>query len=39
MVNDHGDRKSLGLLPFQMVFLWLVNGGDPNYLLLPGSLT
>ena len=35
MVNNHGDRfcpKFLGLFPLQMVFSWLVNGGDPNYL-------
>ena len=36
MVNNHGDRKShkdrvVG--PFQMAFLWLINGGDPNHLL------
>ena len=23
----------IGLIPFQMGFLWLINGGDPNYLL------
>ena len=37
MVNNHGDRKSpkdLGLWdPFQMAFLCLINGGDPDYLL------
>ena len=31
MVNNHGDRKSpkdrVGLDPFQMAFLWLINGG------------
>ena len=37
MVSNHGDRccpQDLGLWdPFQMAFLWLINGGDPNYLL------
>ena len=23
----------VGLFPFQMAFLWLINRGDPNYLL------
>ena len=23
----------VGLFPFQMAVLWLINGGDPNYLL------
>ena len=25
--------QDLGLLPFQMVFPWLIIAGDPNYLL------
>ena len=27
--------QDLGVVehPFQMAFLWLINGGDPNYLL------
>ena len=24
----------IGLFPFQMAFSWLINGGDPNYLLI-----
>ena len=36
MVNNHGDRfrlQFLGLFPLQMAFSWLINGGDPNYVL------
>ena len=29
--NHHGDRWLWD--PLQMPFLWLINGGDPNYLL------
>ena len=35
--HNHGDRccpRRIGLWdPFQMAFLWLINGGDPNHLL------
>ena len=37
VVNNHGDRfrpLRIGLFPFQMAFSWLINGGDPNYLLI-----
>ena len=37
MVSNHGDRfrpLRIGLWdPLQMAFSWLINGGDPNYLL------
>ena len=31
--------QDLGLLPLQMAFSWLINGGDPNYLpgYIPGT--
>ena len=39
--HNHGDRccpLSVGLWdPFQMVFPWLINGGDPNYLRYLGA--
>ena len=37
VVNNHGDRccpLRIGLWdPLQMAVSWLINGGDPNYLL------
>ena len=33
MVTGSCCPLTIGLFPFQMAFLWLVNGGDPNYLL------
>ena len=37
VVSKHGDRfrpLRIGLWdPFQMAVSWLINGGDPNYLL------
>ena len=42
MANKHvGDRKSPrpGVVPLpSMAFLWLINGGDPNYLQVPGMI-
>ena len=28
----------LVVAPFQMAFLWLINGGDPNYSVLSGVI-
>ena len=36
MVDSHGycsKSPNWGLFPFQMAVSWLINGGDPNYLL------
>ena len=35
VVNNHGDRKSpkYSCSSSKWPFLWLINGGDPNYLL------
>ena len=33
-----GSPQRIGLFPFQMAFLWLINGGDPHHLQVPAMI-